>query len=351
MTNQPKLALSHGDLIRATIAEARALDEQLFARTDTRRMIELGAAAVAELTGHFGIPERPLWASGTVETHVFMSYHNGGLDGHTSVGSTGAGVLRNVLTIARRINESAGREVLTPLVRARAFYAAANHDIVQLCGRALGNEGRGKGRGDERLSAETARAGYSSEFKGSARQVYKDVMATAFDHGSDTGQISHYIDYEELDRRAGVSTVTRSLLEQELVACADILNITSKRGPLCSIESAVESMCFARTGRILQARLVAAGAMLGDITSMDQMMRLISDDDVLAVRFGDQIAGSAIFLTKVKFSDRVIRSVCGAGIDALFEGRVENISIMAEYADALKAGVTPHEVWQRACAR
>src|SRR4051812_18015133 len=122
--------------VEKALAEVRVLDPELLERSDTSQLVELGLQIGKEVTEYFGTPSAPKWASGAHETSVIMSYHNGGEDGHTSVGPEGAGVPRNVLLIAKAVNDAAGREVYDPLMRATAFYAAESHDSRQLCGRA-----------------------------------------------------------------------------------------------------------------------------------------------------------------------------------------------------------------------
>jgi hypothetical protein len=139
--------------IQAALAEIQALDTELTARPETRQLVEMGVQFGVEITANFGTPDNPRWADGTVEHGVFMSYHNGGPDGHTSVGPKGSGVPRNVLLISHAVNNAAGYEVFDPLMRATAFYSAEAHDEKQLCGRTLLPEGQVAGNGDERMSA------------------------------------------------------------------------------------------------------------------------------------------------------------------------------------------------------
>ncbi len=58
------------------------------------------------------------------------------------------GVPKNTLITAKCINQTS--EIFSPKMRAIAFYAAAAHDVIQLCGRTahMGYE-----EGDELLSA------------------------------------------------------------------------------------------------------------------------------------------------------------------------------------------------------
>ena len=129
------------------IVEVQRLDPELLATEETKQLVMLGAEFGREVTEHYGTPAHPKWATGSFETDVFMSYHNGGEDGHTSVGPRGAGVPRNVLIIAEAVNSAAGQEIYSPLMRAAAFCAAEAHDSHQLCGRTLLPEGQGEDTG------------------------------------------------------------------------------------------------------------------------------------------------------------------------------------------------------------
>src|SRR5690349_7667750 len=94
---------------RLRLEEDRNLDPELVDFSDqTRELVELGLETMSQVTEKFGTPEKPKLASGTFEKSVFMGYHNGGENGHSSVGPNGVGVPRNVLVIARAVNEPAG---------------------------------------------------------------------------------------------------------------------------------------------------------------------------------------------------------------------------------------------------
>jgi hypothetical protein len=334
--------------IEKAMAEVRVLDPELLERPDTRQLVELGARMGKEVTEHFGTPSAPKWASGTHETDVIMSYHNGGEDGHTSVGPEGAGVPRNTLLIAKAVNDAAGREVYDPLMRATAFYAGEAHDSRQLCGRALlPSEGQGEGRGDERLSAEDARdrylaAGGNSEV---AQQVYDDVMATAFN--PQTG--AQNVDREAWRANPTDPDLTRAVLGQELTAAADLLGPTGPRGPLGAVEYSVESLCLVQKDQVVQERLRAHGVDPASVTTMEQMFELIGQDEVLRGAFADTVAGQSKFFSDyLKYSDEAIRATCGKGIDDLFPGRVQNAATLAQYAEALRAGENPQAIWGHA---
>jgi hypothetical protein len=58
---------------RATcIREVAALDEQLFGTAEARVLVEVGLDAAAEVTDRYGTPDAPRWASGEVESEVFI---------------------------------------------------------------------------------------------------------------------------------------------------------------------------------------------------------------------------------------------------------------------------------------
>ena len=328
-------------------AEVRALDPELLESEETRKLVELGAQFGEKVTGDFGTPDAPKWASGTHETGVFMSYHNGGEDGHTSVGAQGVGVPRNVLVIAKAVNDAAGSEVYTPPMRARSFYGAEAHDSAQLCGRALLPEGQGEGRGDERLSAEAARDRYLSAGgdEAAARQIYDDVMATAFNPVTGTQNV----DYTAWHADPSNAEALTAVLEQELTAAADLLGPTRPRGPLGAVEYSVESLCLAQKEGVVQQRLRAQGIEPASITDTAQLLDVIAEDEVLRGAFADTVAGQSKFFSDfLRYSDEAIRTVCGQSIDDLFPGRLENAATLAQYAEALRAGEHPRAVWQHA---
>jgi hypothetical protein len=306
-----------------------ALDPVLIEDPATRRLIELGSRFIVEVTERFGTPAAPRWASGTVETEVFMAYHNGGMDGHTSVGPLGAGVPRGVLQIAAAINDAAGREVVDPLLRAMLFVAAAAHDHTQLCGRALLPEGHGHHHGDERISAATARArclemGTDPE---TGTLVFVSVLATAFDPVSKRQNV----DYDRTDR---------AVLAQEITAAADLLSLTAPRGPLGSVEMVSESLCLRQRGRMVQTRLPLAAS----INSVPWLLDCVDRDAELRAAFAEGIAGQIAFYSGHRYSDTRIRAVCGAGIDDLFPGRPGNVETLELFAGLL-AEHGARELW------
>lgn len=333
--------------IQATLDEVQVLDAELLTKPETRLLVEMGAQFCAEVTANFGTPDSPKWADGTVDHGVFMSYHNGGSDGHTSVGPKGYGVPRNTLLIARAVNNAAGREVFDPVMRAAAFYGAAAHDEKQLCGRSLLPEGQGAGKGDEHMSAEEALGRYLAvggdlEI---AQQAFDNVMATAFNPKTSVQNV----DYIAWHTDPSDPYLTQKVLGQELTAAADLLSPTSMRGLLGSFEYYVENMGLGLKGRIIQERMQARGIDRDNITSMEQMLKVIEGDDVLQQRFASAITEGAAFLSDyLVYSDEAIRTVCGRGIDALFPGRAENSSELGRYGDLLHAGVSPVEIWRQA---
>jgi hypothetical protein len=321
------------------------LDPTLLEDAQTRLLIELGAKFGHEITQSFGTPTHPKWASGVYETDVFMSYHNGGENGHTSVGELGAGVPRNVLLIANAVNRAAGRPIYTPLMLAGAFYAAQAHDRYQLCGRTLLPEGQGYDRGDERLSAKEAQARYL-EAGGDTRvaeYIYHTIMATAFNPETSTQNVGSLPDSSD-------SVRLQRLLGQELLAAADLLGLASPRGPLCSTEYAVESLCYTQKGRPLQTRLQEMGVNLADITSMTELFELIDQDKELRQMFLESFTAGARFTEQLTYSDRAIREACGRGIATLFPGHQETTTVLNRYTEQLQ-GAPPSTIWQLARSR
>ncbi|WP_433734893.1 hypothetical protein ACQP0C_41765 (plasmid) [Nocardia sp. CA-129566] len=323
------------NLITATLDAVADLDPSLLADPHTRVLIELGAQFITEVTDRYGSPAAPRWASGTVETDVLMCYHNGGTDGHTSAGPLGAGVPRGVLQLANAVNSTAGREVIDPLLRAAAFTAACAHDHTQLCGRSLLPEGQGPDRGDERLSAETARircldTGVPAEV---ADLVHVAITATAFDPETR----SQNVDYDAYPDRV--------VLAQEMTAAADLLSLATRRGPLSSLEMVCESLCLHQRGRLVQQQLPAAAA----INNPAWLLDCIDVDPELHAAFNEAVVGQAKFFAGHRYSDRAIRQACGASVDDLFGGRQANAELLEIFVGLLRDGHSPRELWN--CAR
>lgn len=316
--------VAHAD--RATrIREVAALDAELFASAETRALVDTGLDALAQVTERYGSPAAPRQASGEVETDVLMTYHCGGADGHSSTGDLGDGVPRGALKIAHAINHAAGREVIDARARAIAFAAGAWHDHTQLCGRSLAPEGHGAGRGDERISSQAAldavlAAGASPA---SAIAVRSAVMATAFDPETKS-QVVHLDDADEQTR-----------IVCELVAAADLLSLTSVRGPLGSLEMIAESLHMNSAGHLAQAR--AADTQV-TVRSAYQFYALAGQDTELYDAVTAALAGQSKFFSGWVFQDEQLRQLSGGkGIDALFPGRGHNAATLATYAEQLAA--------------
>ena len=313
-----------------TIAAVDELDPALLEDPTTRTLIRLGARFIDDVTKRYGSPSAPEWASGTVETKVLMCYHNGGIDGHSSAGPLGDGVPRGVLQIAAAMNSAAGHEVIDPLLRAALFAAAAAHDHTQLCGRSLLPEGHGEGHGDERLSAAAVRT-RCLEAKipaDVAELVHLAVMATAFDPNTKSQNVEY----------AGKSE--REILAQEIIAAADLLSLTSRRGPLGSIEMICESLCLHRSNRLVQQRPRAFTTI-----STDELLYCIGTEPELQPAFADGLVGQAAFFAGHNYSDSHIRQTCGAGIDDLFPGRPSNVDLLKNFRGLLRDH-TPLQVWK-----
>lgn len=333
--------------IQATLTEVRILDHELLEHPDTRQLIEMGAQFGAEVTEQFGTPNNPKWAHGSIEYGVFMSYHNGGPDGHTSTSPKGTGVPRNVLIIAKAVNDAAGREVFNPMMRATAFYGAEAHDKKQFFGRTLLPEGQGADNGDERMSAKEARDRYLAAGGNPkvAQQTYDNIIATAFNPQTSTQNVN----YVAWRTNPSDPVLTRKVLGQELTAAADLLSPTSKRGLLGSIEHCVEVMCLGLKDRVIQERMQVRGINPTAITSMEQMLVIIGEDNTLRQGFTDTLVGNSKFVSDyLKYSDYAIRAACGKGIDELFPGRAENATALSQYGVVLHAGMTPLEIWRQA---
>ncbi|MFR9753975.1 hypothetical protein ACL02S_23450 [Nocardia sp. 004] len=319
------------ELTSRTIAAVAELDPTLLESSATRTLIELGAQFIDEVTDRYGSPDDPRWMSGTVETNVLMTYHNGGIDGHSSAGPLGDGVPRGVLLISAAMNRAAGREVIDPLLRATMFAAAAAHDHTQLCGRSLLPEGQqNDAYGDERLSADTARArcldaGVPADV---ADLVALTIMATAFDPTSK----AQNVDYDAGSERA--------ILAQEITAAADLLSLTARRGPLGSLEMVCESLCLHQRGQLVQQNTRAFTAIY-----TPELLHAIGVCPELRSAFADGLVGQAKFFSGHRYSDSHIRQVCGAGIDDLFPGRENNVELLKIFHSLLRDH-TPLEVWK-----
>lgn len=327
------------------IDEVQKLDPELLASEETKQLVLLGAEFGREVTERYGTPAHPKWATGTFETDVFMSYHNGGEDGHTSVGSHGAGVPRSVLIIAKAVNSAAGQVIYSPLMRAAAFYAAEAHDSHQLCGRTLLSEGQGEERGDERLSAEEARDRYmtANGDLATADLIYSGVMATAFNPNTSKQNVVHPEGQEISDEQRS------NLLVQELVAAADLLGPTGSRGPLGALEYCVEQLCLEQKGRLTQERLGSQGTETSTLSSIEDMLGQIDSDPALKAAFIETVSGQARFFADfLEYSDATIKSVCGKGIDDLFPGRRQNATMLEGFHLDLQQGQSVSTIWQQA---
>lgn len=327
------------------------LDPEIVDREDTRPLVELGARVGIEVTKEFGTPDNPKIRSGTHEKDVLMSYHNGGDDGHTSVGELGAGVPRNVLVIAKGVNQAAGAEIYTPSRRALAFFVAEAHDRIQLCGRALLPEGQGDDdKGDERLTAEWARNtllqdGHSP---GTAEKGYDLAITTAWNPELSTQNVN----YDRITANPHDPQALEQILDRELIAGGDLFSPTTPRGPLGTIEYAVERIFLVQNGQAAQQRFAELGIDPATIGSMEQMMEVVSSDDVLTGLFTNTLDGDPVFYADyLKYSDRYIRQVCGKGIDDLSPNRVANAATLSLHVSRLRANETPETpimIWRRA---
>lgn len=317
--------------IRAAREAVRLLDPELFHYPESRQLVELGLEFGREVTTAYGTPDQPRWASGAYERSAIMTYHNGGRDGHTSVGPLGAGVPRNVLRIAHTVNQAAGAEVYTPLARATAFCTAQGHDRYQLCGRSLMPEGQGEGRGDERMSAEYARdrylaAGGSPE---TAQHIYDWLLVTAYNPQTRTQNVRYHPDASVIDK-----------LGRELLGAGDWLAFNLPCGPLRAFEYVPERLCLIANGELLQQRLPLQGISLRGVVAMPDLLQTIAQDKTLLEAFITHFEGDAGFSKNaVKYSDQAIRNACGQGIDELFNyARLTHANTIQQAAKALRSG-------------
>lgn len=331
---------------QARLDEVRQLDPELLEFSEqTRHLVESGFSHIDTVTSMYGTIDNPRWASGSYEQDVYTSYHCGGNEGHTSIGSAGAGVPRNVLLIAKAVNDAAGNPVYGPLSRAIAFHAACAHDLHQLHGRSLLPEGQGDGHGDERLSAETAHDLHLAEGGNddTADRIYDGVMATAYNPETHTQNLSgrhHYTNDTDY---------VRARLNQELVACADLLSHASKQGPLGALAYCIEQLSTKAQDTILQKRLTAYNLTRHDVGNLSSVLGFIGVDEPLLKAFKDLVAGQpAYFSRESAYSDEMIRMVSGHGIDELFPHRARNAEIMQEFSDRLEQGESPQTVWSSA---
>lgn len=327
--------------------QVRAADPDLLAHCDTEQLVNLGLEMIAEITHRFGTPHHPRWACGSYETMVVMTYHNGGDDGHTSVGDQGCGVPANVLRLAAAVNQAAATPMISPRVRAAAFAAACAHDLYQLCGRMLMPEGQGANRGDERLSAREAarrlrRRGLAQDL---VALVQAAVLATAY-HPVTHSQNLDYTSWAE------TSSVPEVIVAQELVAGADLLSLATQWAPLEAMRYAAESLGFHSYGQVAGQWGRRHGVRPGDVTTPQAWFAAIDEDQELASHFRAFIKGQEAYLrTHFSFSDRGLRALCGQGIDDMFAQRQANADWMARRSALLQAGqLTAAQMWQQAHA-
>jgi hypothetical protein len=328
--------------------EIQELDPELLTNPQTRQLVEMSVDSGIEITETYGTPEHPKLVSGNYETDIVTPYHSGGEDGHTSFGPLGSGVPRNVLKLSNAINEAAGEEIVEPVDRATGLYAGSKHDSILLHGRALMPEGQGHDRGDERLSAERARDDLLQEGSDPeiATTAHDQVLATAYDPETHAQNVQ----YGPLIEDPANSRLIKNVLGQEIITGADLLNPTSRRAALGSIEHTVESMCLSREDKVLNQRLEQLGIDIASLGSIEDILTIIGDDEVLRQKFIEQCSGEASFFRDhIKYSDTVIRQVTGGkGIDDLSPGREDNATIMDRFVEELHQGRHPVHIWKEA---
>lgn len=318
----------------AILHEVAQLDPTLLSQPETYEMIEIGADFINEVTREHGTPAQPKWHTGSRES-TYMTYHNGESgtsQGHTSADIDGAGVPRNVLIITDAIHAVAGREIIPAASRARLFGAACAHDVVQLCGRssiyANGDEEQSANRLDHTLKE----AGYDEAYR---KQAVLDVTATTF-HPTNGTQI--------IDNRQPAA----SILEQQIIACADLLSPTTPRGTLGAFEWALEELGLPSQDRILHERMIANGVRAEEIAHLGAFVAFVESDEPLRLKAAASLAEQANFHTSFSYSDELIQAACGSNIDQLFPGRERTVSKLQAYGAAALAGDSLVTLWEDA---
>jgi hypothetical protein len=347
------------------LATVGVLDPEILEDDETRFVVELGAIFGFKITEEFGTPDQPRWTSGVYAREAFMARHNGGDDGHTSVGERGAGVPRNVLLIAQAVNQHAGEVVYDPHQRALAFYAAMAQDLHQLEGRALyPNEVNDFAYSNEGLSVRAATSRYIRamtdhtvddvdqarvlrETRADANRIQEYIKATAMN--SIIGvQAVHYtgLRYQPLNM-----SLWDSVLGQELVACADLLAANTRRGPLSAIEAAVEELGMPSGEHKLQMLLYEQDVEYWNIDTMAGLLVAMQDNIYLRDAFIAQLQRQAEYVASgLEYCDETIEEVCGKRMDHLFGHREENARILSGYALELYKDdtISVLSVWHRA---
>lgn len=320
------------------------LDPELWDDRSSGKLLAVGFIACANVTAKFGSPDEPTWSHGRHESDVFTAYHNGGYDGHTSLGKMGAGVPLNGIQIAKAI----GHELCPVPFRAMIFAATGAHDETLLCGRSLLPEGQGEHYGDERLSAESAEwwLQHNGIDERIARLVHLAIKATAFN--PQTG--SQNIDYEAWGAHPQSRDATEETLLCEITAGADLLGVGSRRGRLGAIECAIESLALLQNGQILQERLQARGIEAWRVQTVPRLLAIMKQDKILREEFTAQLEKQSKFFGNMRFSDKVIQQVSGGlSLDSLAPYRPGNGVWLGQAAAALASReATPFQVWNDA---
>lgn len=315
--------------------EVAALDPELLAQPETRKLVEIGYQFIDRVSQKHGNPDNPQWFAGTREA-TFMAYHNGQSAtsfGHTSVGE--AGVTRNFLEISHAINQRAGQEVVDATERALGFSSMSAHDDEQLHGRSIDFTDGDEIRSAKNLYEALEHAGFPQDV---CEEASLRVMATLFNPRT----LSQTIDYE----RPQIS-----VLGQEIAACSDLLSIVLPRGPKGGLENIMEGLGMSAQDHALQKALLSAGIGAEQITTPEDMMTFIEITPSLKERFIAGLNGQVWFVSNFVFSDRTIRQVCGAGIDQLFPGRARNIEVSKNLASQAQDGVSLTDIWQQVSTR
>ncbi|HSX15254.1 MAG TPA: hypothetical protein VLF40_00520 [Candidatus Saccharimonadales bacterium] len=341
--NHEQLPFSHQDMLgearlspeaQAIFDEVAVLDPELLETPETRRLVEIGAAYILEVSGRYGSPAVPRWQRGSVDETI-MTYHNGeseGSHGHTSVGADGVGVPRGVLVIAAGINARAGYEVVGRQQRALLFAAATAHDVVQLCGRSVA-----VANGDEEQSANRLRSTLQ-------QSGFSEAIAA---------EGACYVEASKYDPTKGQQVIIedgmpfQTVLGQQILAAADLLSPATRRGALGSMEWTLEESGLGSKDRVLQTALAEAGLEPADVPDLATLHAFVDAAPQLKARFAASLRGQAGWIEGLRYTDSAIRAVCGAGIDDMFPGgRMQTAANLRMVADLADRGVAMASLWQ-----
>ncbi len=128
-------------------------------------------------------------------------------------------------------------------------------------------------------------------------------------------------------------------LLQELVASADLLGITSPRGPLGSLEFIIENT-FISAQNFENEASTAIATYQRTQPSLPDLITLIDSSEVLKNIIVHSINLQVNFFNSFRFSDKVIYSNSQLHIEDIYNKRKTNITKLAKYADDLDNGAS-----------